>query len=114
MQENKRGCFVNTLTTQNLIEFLGRCMVTFFIVHFLYNWCNTSFMTGDDTSLGIRRQAGDMQAAAINPAFIATYDWPSPMVHDVAVDSHSAGDKPPCGWRRRPRRRQTHLSVFNK
>ena len=71
-----------------------------------------------DEWLGIRRGVGDVQAVAINPAWLMTYD--SLVAEDVAVDSQSPGDKQPCAWRRRHSRRLrqrspiSRLDVFNK
>jgi len=55
----------------------------------------------DDGSLGIRREAGDTRAAAVNPPASLIYDWP-PVLDDVAIDRHSPADKQPCEWRRGP------------
>ena len=56
---------------------------------------------GDDGSLGAGREADDVQAAAAAPAAVAvnpamTYDDLSE-VADVAVDSRSPDNIPPCG-----------------
>jgi len=65
-------------------------------------------------SLGIGNKAGDMQAAAVHPAFVKTddlllVDRDVVVDHDVAVDSHSPSEKQPCAWRRRHRRELAEL-----